>query len=237
MSELLEKIRSRGYWKVVIHPATFVDKRVPNIPELYQILQKTSVQLRGWDFPHLDTQTKPRIDKDWIGQEIDWEYHVELWRFYQSGQFVHLSGMAEDWRNQSRLAPPPEDWELGLVLGVERTVFRFTEIFEFAARLSLTGAGEEQVHMEIVVSGLKDRALRVDPANRTPFPSSMKASIKELPYKADLPRIQLITEPRQLALKPAVEVFRRFGWDPNLDLLRDMQDKLLHRGSQVVGRS
>jgi hypothetical protein len=61
-----------------------------------------------------------------------------------------------------------------------------------------------------------------------------KTSIKELPYKADLTRIQLVTEPRELALKVAVELFQTFGWNPSLNLLRDMQDELLRKGSPVT---
>lgn len=235
MSELLEKIRSRGYWKVVIHPATFMEKRVSNIAELYPLLQKISVQLRGWDFPHLDTQTKLHIDKDWIGQDPEWEEYLELWRFYQSGQFVDFMGLDEDWRDQSKLRPPPGDWKPCLFLDVKETVFQLTEIFEFASRLSLTEAGDDQMHLEIAVSGLKDRLLRVEP-RRVPL-RPRKASIQEFPYSVDLSRTELITASRELALKPAVELFQRFGWDPGLDILRDMQYKFLHRGSQVAGRS
>ena len=232
MSELLEKIRSRGYRRVVIRPGNFVEKRVSNISALYALLQKSSVQLRGWDFPHLDTQNELHIDIDWIGQVVDWSYHIELWRFYQSGQFVHISALAEDWLGESTHTV----WNPGHLLSVERTVFRFTEIFELASRLALTEAGDELMHVEILVNGLGGRALRVNPETRMPFPISMKASIKELPYKVDLSRIQLITAPRDLALRPALELFRHFGWDPSLEILRDIQGELFRQGSQAAGR-
>ena len=236
MSEVLEKIKSRGYWRVVIHPGTFTEKRVANISDLYPILQKTSVQLRGWDFPHLDSKETVQIDSDWIGQEIVWSYHLELWRFYQSGQFVHISALAEDWLDESKDAATAKVWNPGHSLSVERTVFRFTEIFELASRLALTEAGDDQMHVEILVSGLGGRGLRVSPETRMPLPLRMKASIKELPYKVDLSRTQLITEPRDLALKPALELFQRFGWDPSLEILRDIQGELFRQGSHVGDR-
>jgi hypothetical protein len=233
MSELLEKIRSRGYWKVAIHPATFVEKRVSDIAALYPILEKTSVQLRRWGFPHLDTwqQRQPQFGVDWIGQEILWHQFLEIWRFYQSGQFVAYLGMDEDWRDQSGLWRAPEGWEPGAFLSVLDAMFHFTEIFEFAARLSRTQAGDQQMHLEIVVSGLKHRALWFDPSKIMPSGVEMKATIEELPYKVDLPQLQLFTEPRELALKPARELFQHFGWEPSLDLLRDIQDELLRRRS------
>ena len=97
MSELLEKIRSRSYWKVIIRPATFVENRVPHRSALLPILEKNSVELKGWSFPHIDSFLKLDEGSDWIGQGISWDSIVELWRFYQSGQFVHYFGMPEDW--------------------------------------------------------------------------------------------------------------------------------------------
>jgi hypothetical protein len=202
---------------------------------LYPLLQKISVQLRGWDFPHLDTQTRLHIDKDWIGQEIEWNHYLELWRFYQSGQFVHFSGMHEDWRDQSELWPSDKDWKPGLDFIVHDAVFRFTEALDLAARLALTEAGDGQMHLEVTVSGLDGRTLCNLPG-RWPFHQKRTAYISELPYKVDLPQLQLITEPGKLALKPAVEVFRRFGWDPGLDVLRDIQAELLRRGQRLAGR-
>ena len=197
MNELLEKIRSRGYWKVIIRPATFVEKRISNTSDLYPILEKTSVQVRIWGFPHLDNNEKLGINVDWIGQEIAWEYYLELWRFYQSGQFVHLSGMAEDWLDRSRLSPPDQSWKPRTFLNVVGVVFRFTEIFEFAARLAFTAAGDEQMRLEITLSGLEGRTLWVDPSYRwgASLLMTQKASVKELPYKTDLARTQLVTEP------------------------------------------
>jgi len=228
MSSLLDKIRSRGYWRVVIRPQTFVEKRISQITELYPIIQNTSVQLRGWDFPHLDEpHTQTHIDIDWIGQESEWENLLEIWRFYQSGQFIDIAGMQEDWYDQRRSIPAIfGKWEPGLILGIGNTLFRFTEIFEFAARLAMTQAGDDTMHIEITVSNLAGRKLRVDSPNRMPTHHDYTASIKELPYEVELSRTELIAAPRELALKPAIELFRRFGWEPNQDILRDQQKEL-----------
>ena len=222
---MLEKIRSRGYLRVVIRPANFVEERVSNISSLYPLLQKISVQLRGWDFPHLDPHVTPHFDKDWVEQASEWKHYLELWRFYQSGQFVDFIGMEEDWLDQFHDWPLPKDWKPRSYLGVKNAVFQFSEIFEFAARLSLTEAGDEQMHLEIDIRGLKGRALELDAASRRRSLAEKKAAISELPYKIDVSKTELITASKELALKPAVELFRRFGWDPSLDLLRDMQSR------------
>lgn len=223
---LLEKIKSRGHWRVVIRPSRFVAKRITEISTLYPIIQKNSVELRGWDFPHVDTYTSPHIDVEWIGQESEWQQYLEIWRFYQSGQFVDLGGMPEDWRDQSELWPADTDWRPGALLGIGDTLFKLTEIFEFAARLALTEAGDESIHIEITVSGLAGRRLWVDLHNRWPMFRKYEASLQELPYKIELPRSELIAQPRELSLKPASELFARFGYTPSLTTLRDIQQIL-----------
>ena len=66
MSTILEKIRARGHWRVVIRPGRFEEKRIQDIAALYPLIQKTSVELRGWDFPHVNPHSNPRLDVDWV---------------------------------------------------------------------------------------------------------------------------------------------------------------------------
>ena len=96
---------------------------------LLPTVQRCVVQIRGWDFPHLSNQVEIERQADWIGQSSEWEHLLEAWRFYQSGQFVDLSGIWEDWRDQSSLHPAGGDWRQGQTLGVGDALFRLTEIF------------------------------------------------------------------------------------------------------------
>ena len=227
MSSLHDKINSRGYWRVVIRPQPFIEKRIPQITELYPILQNTSVNLRGWDFPHLDPHIQTHVDMDWIGQESDWEHFLEIWRFYQSGQFIDITGMDEDWYDQRHSIPAVlGDWKPGSILGIGTTLFRFTEIFEFAARLAMTQAGDDNIRIEITVRNLKGRKLWVDSHSRMSLRRNYIASITEFPYQIELSRTELIAAPRELALTPTTELFRRFSWDPSQDVLRDQQKRL-----------
>ncbi len=219
MSELLDKIRSRGHWQVVIRPHTFDEQRIPDLSDLYPILQRCSVQLRGWNFPHLDYRTQPHRDIDWISQEFQWmEYHyLELWRFYRSGQFIHIAGISSDWYNQSH----PKTF-----LEICDTIFRFTEIFEFAARLAFTAASDDFMHVSITLSGLKDRDLRLEEPDGIWRDTPYQAKITEYPYSVNVPRAELIARPNELALAAAGELFKRFNWDPPPGVLRGWQERL-----------
>ena len=175
--------------------------------------------MRGWNFPHLDHRTQPHRDIDWIGQEFQWEEHhyLELWRFYQSGQFIHIAGISSDWYDQSR----PRNF-----LEICDTIFRFTEIFEFAARLAFTAASDDFMHVGITLSDIKDRALRLEEPDGIWRDTPYQAKITEYPYSVNVPRTELIARPNELALEAAGELFKRFNWDPAPGALRGWQEQL-----------
>ncbi len=224
MSGLLDKIRSKGYWRVVVRPNHFVEKRVEDIAALKPILEKSSVRLRGWDFPHINGRGKSYPDRDSIAQEFEWDHYHELWRLFQSGQFVYYGGFVVDWMDRETVTSGSQLPKK--MLSVPDAVFRFTEVLEFASRLALTKAGAEQMHIEVTAGGLKGRELWLDPARYVRPLLPQTAMIDELPYEIDLPAAKLIAHPRELALTPARELFKRFDWDANLDVLRDMQATL-----------
>lgn len=223
---LAEKIRSRGYWRVVIRPQDFRRDRVENIARLFPLVRDASVQLRGWDFPHIDLKRPPRIDREWVGQEYDWEHYVEGWRMCRSGQFLFLGGIPEDWRDQSSLWPPDGSWRPVTRLPAVDALYSYTEVFEFAARLALTEAGSDWMRVEITVSGLRGRSLAADPQSDFSSLPAAEATVDELPLVYDVSREDLVARPREFAAGASAELFRRFNVDPPQDLLRGMQEDL-----------
>jgi hypothetical protein len=225
MANLVEDIRSRGYWEVIIRPTKLVPQRVPDISALYPIVAHSSVQFRGWDFPHIDEREKI-IAIDWVGQETRWEHMREAWRLYRSGQFYHLGGIWDDWRDESKFWPSTTGWQRGSRLGIGDVLFRFAEIFEFAARLATSRAGDDSMHVEVRLSGLADRVLSVDSPNRLPSPVQHRITINEFPFERDVARTELVADPRALALEGAVELFLRFDWHPPVQNLKIWQSEL-----------
>ena len=232
MSEVLEKIRSRGHWRVIVHPARFEQKRVETLSSLVPILQKSSVRLKGWSFPHVDDIIEIEESVDWVGQEIDVRDVVELWRFYQSGQFVQYSGMTTDWsKTVSTFSGWPSQWESDgvrhVLLDIREVMIRFMEIFEFASRLSSTEAGDDYMHLEIEVIGIENHLLRVSTNDKVDFFRSMAAPAEKIPFKYDLHMLDLKSNTRELALKPAAELLGLFNWNPSISILRDIQAEVL----------
>src|SRR6266571_4616409 len=134
-TDLGNEIRSRGYWRVNVRPTVFIPERVA-LRELEAITRDSIVQLRGWDYPHFPREGVTR-GNDFIegATEAAFISHLEVWRLYQSGQFIHLFSMREDWVEGTPL-PGLGNVKPGELLSLESTLYTITEIFLFAARLA-----------------------------------------------------------------------------------------------------
>ncbi|MGH9856990.1 MAG: hypothetical protein ACRD4B_04000 [Acidobacteriota bacterium] len=191
-------------------------------------MEKSSVRLRGWDFPHIDDTSKIHKEADWIGQELEWNEYREIWRFYQSGQIAYYGGLFTDWSKEAKKLGSEGLETANQRLSVLDIIFRYTEIFEFAARLSLTEAGGNGMHIEATLDNLGSRSLWLDPSGHwgSSVIGKFSSSMNKWPYEDNFNSAALLANTKELALKPAIELFRRFGWNPPLEILRDMQGQL-----------
>ena len=204
---VLDKIRTRGYWRVVIRPASFEEKHIPKYAELFPIVERNSVRLRGWDYPHIDYHRPPLTGTDWAGQEFDCHDEIEVWRLYMSGQFVHYFGLAGEWRDYSKTWPPESAWKPGRYLYYIQTVYSFVEIFEFAARLALSLAGATSMRVEIDVNGLEARQV-IETDSRIRFSRNYASQRPGWNFRWEGFQTDLITRPRELAAEAARRIFR-----------------------------
>ena len=223
MKEILEKIRSRGYWQVKIRPDSFDPARGAGPEDLESILNKTAVRLRGWDFPHQGQRPLRRGEgKGWVGQETDWEHYREAWQLYPSGQFIHHSAMKEDWQSRCQGQCLYSGLEPGEALDPLDALLRCIEIFEFAARLLHTPLGDPWTHVEIAIHGLAGRRLWAEP-NGICFPEIQSATEDKWRYQGAFSFPQLNTDANDLALAAAQDLFQHFDWQPSRRFLRDLQ--------------
>lgn len=223
---ILSEIKERGHWEVVIRPTVHDPERLP-FEDLEAVLTRASVRLRGWDVPHVNWRHPIARAQTHIEQSTMFQHHAEFWRFYQSGQFIHLRGFGEDWRHQSGLYPPDRpDWRPGMRLGVTDTLWAFTEYFELASKLAVTPAGHDEMWVSITLHGLRNRELFVDDQNRAPFFEPYVASVEDFAVEQLLDRRTLVGESWPLAREAARQLFLRFGWNAGEGLLKDAQDGL-----------
>jgi len=224
-TSVVEKIQERGYWRVVIRPTTFDPKRIARHEDLFPLVDRLAVRLRGWSYPYVNIAEQPCDGGDWIGQEKDWNHFLEMWKFYQSGQFYHIFGMVQDWRDESSLWPEEDDWRPGRIVDPRDAVAYFTEIFEFAARLAMSKAGDNAMQIEIDLRNIEGRVLPYI-QDHADFIQPCQTSAREFVYRRDLTRTELVTDTKSLARQAARELFLRFGWEPSEEVLRVLQETI-----------
>jgi hypothetical protein len=221
---ILQKIRQRGYWLVVIRPGTFEEKRV-SYNDLFSIIDRNSVRFRGWDYPHVDHGTQLLRGPDWIEQDYERDDTLEVWRFHTNGLFVHNFAMTGDWRDQSQFWPADPDWQPNRHVYYLDTIYSFVEIFEFGARLALSQAGGTSMRVEIAIKNLQGRQLISEGTHLRSF-DDFKINADEWADRRDVSQTELISNPRIFAARAAQEFFARFGLNLSVETIGRLQEKI-----------
>lgn len=230
---LVEKIQSRGYWRVNFQPVVYAQK-IPALGACRDIVERNAVRLRGWDYPHFSRRNDERggletAENYYLGW-VDWENHIEFWHMYQSGQFLHYLALREDWFEQSswnrqyaeQIKPMSS---LSVIGGV---VYQMTESFEFLCRLASSDIYEEGVRISISINNTRNRQLWIADALRAQFLQSYRTASFKIEFIKDLSKDQATQNSRDLALEAMLYFFDRFGWhNPPVETLKEDQESLL----------
>jgi hypothetical protein len=228
VSDVVDTIRSAGFWDVKIRPQNFKEGRV-RYADLDELIASTQVSMRGWPVPMIATREPLLRGQTWVGQDVDASMvgHYEAWRLYTSGQFNQLRAIGADWRHLDQIAQVPKPAEP--YVEVWEILFYLTEVFELATRLALSAAGDEAMSVEVGLHGLDRRGLIVGQSNRAEFFEPYRVNLDDLESARRISREELVAEPRELAVDMAHEFFLRFGWKPAKEQLADHQRELTDR--------
>jgi hypothetical protein len=222
-NEIVKKIRSAGYYETSISPGRFNAARLA-LADLLQIIQRSQVTVRGREFPRIDGTNQRVPDRaDSISQQIEKFHHLEAWRFFRSGQFTDLRAMQTDWLDQLPGGPPFANWESGKYVYVEHVLIAFSDLFNLAARLAESAAGDELMNVEVKVGGLKGRFLTVaDQINHLDrIGGSERALMNDHAATYVCSRSQLFAESGQLAIKASQDLFGVFAKEVSATLLQE----------------
>lgn len=237
--EVIDLIKTRGYWRIHFEPLDYVEKLTP-LRTCKEIVQRNSVSLRGWNYPHIpgrnDEKTGMASGSNYYEGWLDWEgrHHKEFWRMYQSGQFIHYKGLVEDWHQnyEVRNMWEREDFvaQPGEVLGVISATYLITEIFEFLSRLQAEELYNSGVKVTIGLHNTSGRKLVIEEFSRVPLSYDRTTSASEIVFTQEFEAEELISNPSDLACNVIVYLFERFGWDPpNVEVIKKDQLNLLER--------
>ncbi|MGO9600528.1 MAG: hypothetical protein ACLP7Q_21300 [Isosphaeraceae bacterium] len=220
---VLSKIRERGHWRVVIRPITFRKDRV-EYAELFRIVEQNAVRLHTWDYPVVERDQETLKGADWIEQDIEEQEQLQVWRLYQSGQFVHYFPLVAEGRELSPFYHPDPELAPGRRAYFLNTIDSLLEIFEFAARLSMTPAGDVEMFVETTMEGLQNRRL-VTLSTYNPDDRIFTIGQPAWNYPWQGSRTELIARPRDLAALATRDFFSRFDLDLSVETIRSLQDR------------
>lgn len=226
---LIEAIKSRGYWRVIFRPRLFNATRIPSLPTCEEMVEKASVSLRGWDYPHIPRRNGVTSGNDYVEGATDSGAFKEVWRMYQSGQFIHLKSLKEDWMKE-------DSWfrqhrkEPGEVLEILVTVYDLTEVFEFLSRLARFGVYKEGVEVSIGLHNTEGRHLELFDLMRGPLFGEYRCGIPDIILEQTLTEAVAIEKSKDTALGAILHFFHRFNWkNPPVDTIKADQLRLLER--------
>jgi hypothetical protein len=231
--QIIEKIKPRGYWRINFQP--LVDEiKFKSLNDCKEAVQNNRVQLRGWDYPHFpirkDDTSNTELGKNYFAGYVDWFNHIEYWRMFQSGQFIHYLALREDWSELDGWnIVENQNLKQGAFLGIVGTIYQMTEIFEFLSRLTAEGIYNEGVRVSITLENTEKRALRMEDSMRDFFMAGKyESDMISMPFLNEYSKDDLITKPHQIALEVIMYFFERFNWDRMpLDSFKKDQDDFL----------
>ena len=229
--QLEQSIRTAGYWQLSVSPETKSSERIAYL-DLLPTLQKASVRLRGWDFPHVAGQEHVETYENSVASWINWSGYREIWEFEQSARLNYLGAFYRDW-----MTVPDEVQQLPdsrRVLNVHDVLYRLTELFEFASNLSLQlkdYGGRYSVNASL--QGLSGRYLHLNEERYLGFGDKYVTNASQYSKKVSLSQSELVTHGWEHARNWSRDIFARFLWDASDELLEKYQTELRN----IFGRS
>lgn len=235
---LPEKIKKKPHWRTALRPSTYA-QRIEDPKTAFSLIRETSIMLRGWDFPHISEQMDEQIrEQGYVASGADFCGYTEYWRFYYSGQFVHLQAVREqadgEWR--AKLKRHAEDCVKGVpkdrlaktpgFINILNMVYNFTEFFEFVTRMVEKRIYAEGLEITIQLANAKGFSLIAESPKRWWgfFPATSDSIVKAWTVQPE----ELIASSPEIALAGAKYFLEQFGWDKvPVDILKEDQQKFL----------
>lgn len=213
---LIDTIKSRGYWRVNFQPTS--EPANLSLKECEELVDKNSVKLRGWYYPFFGHGSADNHGisnyNNYCGGWIDAGEYKEFWRMYQSGQFLHYSAVQEDWLTPETREDRfnPNEVEPGKYLNfVSSLTMHITEIIEFLVRLHHSGLYKEGVNVKISLHNTKERELTSFEAFRH-LSTTKTAQEDPIVFEKTYGPAELSQPARDIAIDPIVRFFELFNF-------------------------
>jgi hypothetical protein len=229
---VIDQVRRVGHYRVALEPIGYDKERVKTLGGLWRLVEDTKVSLRGWDYPHVSRRDGERSQGNHhIASWVSWSRHQEYWRFYQSGQFVHLFAFRENEAEFSELlrshvvpfvtiGPSTSGF-----LSITSTIWTFTEIFEFISRLGARGLLPDGAGVRIEMRNVKDRVLGFSEWTRDVH-GLYAAGEETIGQTFSYSQEDLVSNAKSNAVAVAAWFFERFGANFTKQIVDEIQAEI-----------
>ena len=138
------------YWELLSYPEGYISSRLKDQKEIKTLVKESTVNLRGWPFPVIESPAEVFNTQD--GIESNWSNldEIESCRFFKSGLFFWRSYQLKDEVDSNHQAK---------ILCFISAIYQITEYFIFLSRFYNSFEASENIVIELTASGLQSRKL------------------------------------------------------------------------------
>ena len=230
IEDIKKKINGIGNISVIFEPTIYNENRIQK-KDLHAVLEKTQVSLRGRSFPHI-----PREDRDEnrrpysVGNGVEfytiWQDITEIFRFYQSGQFLARFTLCEDTISELY----GKKIEKGQYLDFLVLIYKITEITLFIRNL-IENTDIEGGKLTIEIHKTKNRELEsIFSQNIFSFNAGYICRINEIIISREFNRDKILSEYLEISREFIKSIFDDFNWRSYSEqMIQTHQENLLNR--------
>lgn len=224
--ELLDKVHTRGYWRIIVRPADYQKERIESLEKCYELVKNATVSLRGWNYPHTETNALV-YGEDYVESSSEFGPNKEIWRIYQSGQFVHHVAMREDWQEDAIRILGGKSEALGFKgLAFINTLYCITEIMEFITRIATKNVLGNSINIRIELHDTEKRRLFSWDNRRFISPNRI-CDIPQIVVEKTCDVLSLMGKSSEISMKMTLFVLERFKLNITDEVLKEEQEKFL----------
>lgn len=219
-----EGLAGMGSWEVIIYPLDYSPERIGDQKKLKDLISKSEVMIRGWNFPHTDSHgAAGNFDKG-VQSHTIWNRYREGYRAYKSGLFFWKRALWEDIEGfRSRKGSN--------VLSVIGAIWSLTEFILFAYRYYQDILQDnDKVRIKVSLNGIKNRVLD-DPDRQIHIRDDYYKSLNESTvFEKVYPYIDIKLSHKEIAANIAKSIILIFNGDELTGkFICDWQTRFLER--------
>lgn len=214
-------VTTPAFTDISVRPGPYQGERL--LPgQLDRFVVEHAVRLRGWPVPFVANQPVQRHGV-WVAQDVVAMPHVESWRMFSSGQFVHRRLLATELRHSAELQANVSAATGAVALW--DVLFYLVEVAEFGARLA-TSLSVDSVTFDVAIAGVNGREL-VSGDFKRELHGPYLAAADRFDGTAVVDAAALLEDARGAGVDLAQQLLRQFGLDVPDRVLLDWQAQVL----------